>query len=220
MSIFYNDFREEILVGNGFEVKDEVNTIENGAGKAFAIGLDLSGGASTGMVGVVEMAAGAGIHSSNEHEIGGEGGGGFGTRNGDLAIFKGLAESFDDVAREFGKFVKKEDAAVGEGNFAGAEVRTAAEHGGDAGAVVGMAEGSGDGDVAWGLDEGMEFSNFDLLGGAGWREKVCGNFGEESFAGARRSREEKVMMSSEGDDKGAFGDGLALDLIEEREVRS
>ena len=50
------------------------------------INFDLVGGAGTFVGGVAKIAAGAGIHSSDKHEVGGIGGAVTGASDGDLTI--------------------------------------------------------------------------------------------------------------------------------------
>jgi hypothetical protein len=56
--------------------------------------------------------------------------------HGDEAGFEGLAEDFQDGAREFGEFIEEEDAVMGEGDFAGARDFAAADDGGAGGGVM------------------------------------------------------------------------------------
>lgn len=61
--------------------------------------------------------------------------------------------------------------------------------------------------------EGMNFGDGNLLFKRRRRQETSGNAGEQSFSGARRSRDEKIVMAGESDDKGALGEGLAADLV-------
>lgn len=64
-----------------------------------------------------------------------------------------------------------------------------------------------------GAREGMNFGDGNLLFKRRRRQETSGNAGEQSFSGARRSRDEKIVMAGESDDKGALGEGLAADLV-------
>ena len=53
----------------------------------------------------------------------------------------------------------------------------------------------------------------DCLFGGRIRQKVGCGFGEESFAGARWSREEDIMVPRDCDSKRTFSEGLPFDVI-------
>src|SRR5208282_1644153 len=85
---------------------------------------------------VVAKGARTGIHSGGQHEAGGEGEGHGGAGDGDGAVFERLAQDFEDVAGEFGEFVEKEQAVVGERDFAGAGDNASADESGIGDGVV------------------------------------------------------------------------------------
>ena len=82
----------------------------------------------------------AGIHGGHEHELTGEGHCGGGPGNGDVAVFQGLAEHFQDVPMELGEFIEEQHAAMGEADLAGHGVRATAEQAGVGNGVVRGAE--------------------------------------------------------------------------------
>ena len=145
------------------DVDDEINAIKNGARETLAVGGDLSGTTGTGMVGVAVVAAGAGVHSGDEDEVGGIGGMLVGAGKGDLPVFKGLAEGFKNVARIFGQLVKEEDATVGKGDFAGLKPVAATENSSGAGGVMRGAEGALSKIVVRLGGKGMELGDFNLF---------------------------------------------------------
>lgn len=71
-----------------------VDTVEERAGELLLVSVDLILGAGTFVSGVAKIAAGAGIHGSNKHEVGGVGGFSVDARDGNFFVFKRLAESF------------------------------------------------------------------------------------------------------------------------------
>ncbi len=165
------------------------------------------------MGGVVEITAGTGVHCGDEHKIGGVADADVGARDGDFAVFEGLAKGLEDGARVFGDFVEEEDAVMSHRDFAWGGVVAAADDGSGAGGVVWGAERAGMDEGVRLAGEGMEFGDGDLLaGGEGWKE-VGGDASEESFAGARRTREEDIVMAGDGDDEGAFGEVLAANVV-------
>ena len=64
------------------------------------------------------------------------------TGDGDMAVFKGLAQDFENVSSEFGQLVEKEYSVVGEGDFSRTRIAAAAGKGGGGDGVVGTAEGA------------------------------------------------------------------------------
>ena len=59
----------------------------------------------------------------------------------------------------------------------------------------------------------MDFSDSDLFFGGRVGEEVSGSAGEEGFAGARRARNEDIVVAGDGDGEGAFGEGLAANVV-------
>jgi hypothetical protein len=53
------------------------------------------------------MSATPGVHRRHQHKIGRVSQAEGGATDGDLAVFEGLAEHFEDILFEFGKFVQK-----------------------------------------------------------------------------------------------------------------
>ena len=207
-------FLTEVGVFDLGDVDVHVNAVKERAREFFAIGVDLGLSAGTFVGGVAEVAAGAGVHGGDEHEVGGVGGFGAGAGDGDFLVFERLAEGFEDRAGEFGDFVEKEDAEVGEGDFAGCGVIAAADDGDGRGGVVRGAEGASGDDAVGFAGDGVELGDGDLFFGRGRREKAQGGASEEGFAGARRAGDEEVVVAGDGDGEGALGEGLATDVVE------
>ena len=170
------------------------------------------------MGGVAEVATGAGVHGGDEHEVGGVVGADGGARDGDLAVFEGLAEGLEDGARVFGELVEEEDAVVGEGDFARGGFGAATDDGDGRGGVVRGAEGAGADDAVAEAGEGVDLGDLDLFGGSEGREQGEGGAGEEGLAGAGWAGDEEVVVAGDSDDEGALGGGLAADLGEGKGV--
>ena len=100
---------------------------------------------------------------------------------------------------------------MGEGDFAGAII--AADEGGEGAGMMWGAEGASSDNVFGGGCKGMEFSDGDFFGGGEWREEVGCDAGKHGFTGAGRAGEEEIMVAGDGDFKGAFGCGLAEDMV-------
>ena len=114
-----------------------VDAVKERAREFFVVSADLVFGASAFVGGVSKIAAGAGIHGGDEHEVSRVGGLGIGAGDGNLFVFQRLAKGFKDGASEFGDFIKKEDAEVGEGDFSGLGFVAAADNGDGGSSVVG-----------------------------------------------------------------------------------
>lgn len=97
----------EFSEGDGGDFDVDVDAVEQGTGELADVAFDLLGGAVALAFGVAPEAAGAGIQSGDEHEVGGEGGGAVGAGDGDLSFFEGLAKDFEGAAIEFGEFVQE-----------------------------------------------------------------------------------------------------------------
>ena len=93
---------------------------------AEAVFVDGGGGAGAHLVGTAVVAAGAGIHAGEQHEVGGEGDGTAAARDGDAAVFQGLAQRLERICIKLRQFVQKQHPAMRQGNLARARPRTAA----------------------------------------------------------------------------------------------
>ena len=188
-----------------------------GAGDFGDVALDHPWSAETLAGFVVEVAAGAGIHCSSQHEAGREAERHGSARDGDGVIFQRLPHDLEYVAREFGELVEEEQAVVREGDFAWARHDAAADEAGVGDGVVRRAEGtlrdktlrriehSGDGVDLGGLESFVE--------GEG-REDRGQTFGEHRLAGAGRTDHEDVVTACGGDFEGALGGLLSTDIFE------
>ena len=77
----------EVGVVNFADGNVHINAIEERAGKFFLIVVDLGHSAGAFVGGVAEVAAGARIHGSNKHKIGGVSGLGIDARDGNFFVF-------------------------------------------------------------------------------------------------------------------------------------
>ena len=66
------------------------------------------------VVGVVEVAARAGIHGGEQHKVGGIGGLAAGATDVNHVVFERLAQRFKSVLAKLGHFVEEEHTVVGE----------------------------------------------------------------------------------------------------------
>ena len=204
-----------VLHGGDFDV--DVDAVEERAADFGDVALDHGRGAHALAGLVVEVAAGAGVHGGGEHEAGGEAERHGGAGDGDDAVLEGLAEDFEDVAGELGELVEKEEAVVGEGDFAGAGDHAAADEAGVGDGVVGRAEGAmGDEAVVAVEDagDGVDLGGLEGFFEAQRREDGGQALGEHGFAGAGRADHEDVVATGGGDFESALGYVLAADVAE------
>ena len=138
-------------------------------------------------------------------------------RDGDVAVFKGLAQDFEDVAGELGELVEEEDAVVGERDFAGAGNGAAADEAGVGDGVVRGAEGALGDESGFGVEDagdGMDLGGLEGFVEAERREDRGEPAGEHGFAGAGRADHQDVVAAGGGDFEGALGGLLAADVGE------
>jgi nickel/cobalt transporter (NicO) family protein len=199
----------------GFDV--EVDAVEQRAGDAGAVALNLRRGAAALTFGVSQISAGTGVHRGDEHEGAGKGDFAGGAGDGDFAVLEGLAKDFEGGAVELGEFIHEEDAVVGEGDFAGAGDGAAAEEADIADGVVRGAKGAleaavfgGEGDAGGGLD-GEDFEKF-VERGLGHDGGDAA--GDHAFAGAGAADHQEIMPAGDGDFDGAAEAVLAFDFGE------
>ena len=116
---------------------------------------------------------------------------------------------------ELGEFIEEEDAAVGEGDFAGGGVGAAADEAGVGDGVVGGAEGTArDEAAAEGAGDGVDGGDLEGFFGGEGREDGGDAAGDHGFAAAGGTDKEDVVAAGDGDLDGAAGEGLALDVGE------
>jgi hypothetical protein len=96
----------------------EIDAVEERAGDALAITLDLDGAAAAFAFEIAEVSARTRVHRGNEHELGGERDAAGGARDGDFAVFQRLAHHFQGGAFELGQLIEEKDAVMGEAHFA------------------------------------------------------------------------------------------------------
>ena len=209
--------RAHFFVVHGGDVDVDVDAVHERAGNFGDVALDHRSGALAVAGAVVVETAGAGIHGGGEHEAGGEGERHGGAGDADCAVFERLAQDFEDVAGEFGEFVEKEQAVVGERNFAGARDDAAADQSGVGDGVVRRAVGAGSDQAGALVEDSGDAVN---LGGLerffeGERRQDRGHaLGEHGLAGAGRADHEDVVASGAGDFDGALGGLLSADVFE------
>ena len=132
---------QQIARGYATDLDMQVDAVQQRAGHARPVALNLVRCATAGAFCVAEKAAGAGIHGRDQLEAGRVGDPVTGAGEGDLAGFHGFPENLQAVTAEFRQFVEKKYAAVGQGNLARARFAATADQGCGSGAVVGTAKG-------------------------------------------------------------------------------
>ena len=120
----------KILVSYRRHFDLNVDAIEERAGDARAIALDLQRCADAFFLRIGKKTAGARIHRGDQHDGCGIVDRAECARDRDVAVFQGLPHDLEDVAPEFRQLVEEEDAVVGEGDFTGFGYRSAADKAG------------------------------------------------------------------------------------------
>ena len=120
----------QLLVFDRWHFDVDIDAVEQRARDAGPVAPDRRRRTRAFVLRIGEVAAGAGIHGGDEHEAGRVGQRDQGAGQGDGVVFEGLAQGFDDVGFEFGQLIEEEHAVVGQGDFAGARVGTAADEAG------------------------------------------------------------------------------------------
>ena len=209
--------RLQFVVFQGRHFNVNVDAVEERSGQFRPVVLDLQRRAPAFMVGIGEIAAGAGVHGRGEHETRGIGQGNLGPADRHKTVFQRLAQDLDDVLVEFGQFVEKEHAVVGERNLARFGYVTAADNAGVRNRMVGRAEGTGrDQGFAGrqGAGNRMDLGRFQRLLHRHLGQDRDDATGEHGLARARWSDHQDVMAAGRGDLQGALGVVLALHLGE------
>jgi hypothetical protein len=102
----------EILVTYGRHLDLNVDAIEERAGYARAVALDLQRRTDAFFLRIGKKTARARVHCCNQHDGGGIIDRAEGAGDGDVAVFERLAHDLEHVAPEFWKFVEEQDPIV------------------------------------------------------------------------------------------------------------
>src|SRR5438552_3753990 len=95
----------EFVVGDVRDFDVQIDAVEQRAGDFREVALDLNVRAAARFLRIAIVAARTWIHRGDEHDVGGKDASGGGARDGDLAIFERLAQSFLHLRVEFGELV-------------------------------------------------------------------------------------------------------------------
>ena len=143
---------------------------------------------------------------------------GVGTGDGDLARFQGLAEAVEHLRMEFGQFVQKEHAAMGQGGLAGTGPAAAADHGGHGGGMMGGAVGPAarQTPLFQKAGDGMDHRDIEQFLRPEGRQKARQAFSEHGLAGAGRADHQQVMPARRRDFERPLGRFLTLHIAQIR----
>src|SRR5581483_12131303 len=120
--------RRELRRARTGEREDEVESVEQRAGEAIAIAVELHGRARAARARIAAAAARTEVHGRDELKPRGEHGAAADARDGDGAVLERLAKRLEEHARELGQLVEEQDAAVCKRHLTRAWVRSAADH--------------------------------------------------------------------------------------------
>ena len=118
------------------DLEYHIDTIQEGSGDFALVAFDLIEATGTGMLGVVIVAAGTGIHRGDKHKIRRILDGPRDTRDIDDLVFDGLSEDFEGLSRELGEFIEEEDAFVCQTHFSGCQCPASADDRDPAGGMM------------------------------------------------------------------------------------
>ena len=99
----------EVLIADRRHFDLNVDAIEERAGDARAIALDLQRRADAFFLRIGEKTAGARVHGRDQHDAGGIIDRAERARNGDIAVLQRLPHDLEDVAPEFRQLVEEQD---------------------------------------------------------------------------------------------------------------
>ncbi len=195
-------FVAELLEAYGGDVDVDIDAVDEWAGDFGDVFFDLSRRAAAAFLFGSEVAAGAGVHGGDEHELCGEADGAFCAGDGDESVFEGLAYHFEDMAGEFGEFIEEEDAEVREGEFSGAWVCAAANEGGAGCTMVGHSYGAGRKKrvvLSQKADGRVDSRGFERFGQGKRGQDGRKSLGEHCFACAGRAYHHYIVGTRGGD---------------------
>ena len=189
----------EITVGNGWHLELDVDPVEERPGDLPHVFLHLRRRALALAARVSPIAAGAGVEGGDEDELGREARRRFGAADRHRAILERLPEDLERPPVELGELVKKEDAVVGEADFARHRHGAAADEAGFADRMMRSAEGAGGKERLPRREEPertVDPRRLDRFGRRERREDRRDPLGEHRLAAAWRAEHGDVVPSS------------------------
>ena len=108
----------DFFIGKRGHFHLNVNAVEKRSADTGKIFLDILRRAGAFLCGMSVIAAFAGVHGADQHEIRGEGDLSADTRDRDASVLEGLTEHLHCLRGEFGKLVQKKHAVVGKRDLA------------------------------------------------------------------------------------------------------
>ena len=183
---------------DGGDLDVQVDAVEQGAGDATEVLLDLGRRAGAGAAGIRPVSAGTGIHGGDEDEVGGESRAAEGPADGHLAFLERLAQDLERLAIELGHLVEEEDALVGQADLARLGRAAAADQAGVADGVVRGAERPHGHQRLAGLQEAhhaVDARGLQALGGGQWGQDRRQALGQQGLAGSGRTDHQEVMVN-------------------------
>src|SRR3954463_13994821 len=115
--IFFGARARNVAVFDGGDFDMEIDPIEERAGDALAIPLDLGRPAAAFAFQIAEVSAGTWIHRCDEHEFRRESDASGSTGHRNFPILKRLTHNFEGRAFELGQLVEKENAVMRQAHF-------------------------------------------------------------------------------------------------------
>src|SRR4029453_7956145 len=132
----------DVAILNSGHVNVQIDAIQQRAGDALAITLHLSRTATAFAFEIAKIAAWAGIHRGDQHELRGDSDAARSPRDGDFSIFDWLAHYLQCRSLEFRQLIEKENTVVRKTHFARVRKRSATEQADITDGVMGIAERS------------------------------------------------------------------------------
>jgi hypothetical protein len=160
---------------------------------------------------------GQGFMAATSMKLLGEGGGAMGAADGDHAVFHGLAQHFEDGLAELRELIEKQDAAMAQGDLAGAHLPSAADEPRVRDGVMRRAEGPSPDERRVRRQEpadAVDLRDLQRVLRAHRRQDRRHGAGEERLAAAGRTGHEHVVAAGGSDLQGALDVVLALDVGE------
>ena len=177
----------------------QINAVEQRPGNAAEVVLNFARAAAA-FGG--HLAVGRGVHCGDEHELRRERHRARRAADGDVAVLERLTHGFQNAAAEFGQFVQKQNAVMGQRNFAGRGVDVAAEQSCIACRVMRRAEGALRDERLLGLEQSgdaMDAGGLERFIQSKRRQDGAEPLGDHTFARARRADENQIVPARGSD---------------------
>src|SRR5947199_5121565 len=214
---FLSAFAGDVAVLDRGHFNVQIDAIEQWTGDALPISLHLKRSATAFALQVAEIAAGAGIHRRNEHELRRKSDAARCARHGHLPVFEWLAHDFQRRSFKLGQLIEKQNTIVSDAYFTGIRKRAATKQANVAYSVMRITKRSRRDERSFRIEQAsdaMDLRRLNRFLERQRRNNGRNTFGQHRFSRPGRADHQSVVTAGDGHFNRALHVALTLDITE------